>query len=109
MTTIKATCPVCGEVSLTPDDLELWVFPDGSEEDFYAFECPGCDDRVEKPADARIVRLLRTGGVEPREPDAHPEMPPTGLPPITRDELLDFHELLQRDDWLDAVIGASHQ
>ena len=25
MTTIKATCPTCGEVALTPDDIELRV------------------------------------------------------------------------------------
>jgi hypothetical protein len=36
-------------------------------------------------------------------------MPPDGMPPITRDELLDFHQLLQRDDWFDAVIGAGQE
>lgn len=109
MTTIKATCPTCGEVSLTSDEVELRVFPDGAQEDFYAFDCPDCAQRVRKPADARVVRLLRTGGVEPSETASHPEQPPQGLPPITRDELLEFHELLQRDDWLDAAIGAFHQ
>lgn len=106
MTTIKATCPECGEVSLRPDHLELRVFAEPDEQDYYAFDCPGCGDRVRKSADARIVRLLRTGGVEPVEPATHPERPPAGLPPITRDELLDFHELLQRDDWIDAVVDA---
>lgn len=106
MTTIKATCPLCGEVSLTPPDLELRVFPDGSDDDFYAFTCPDCGDRIRKPADTRIVRLLRTGGVEPFEPRPHPEAPRTDMPAITRDELLDFHELLQEDDWFDAVVSA---
>lgn len=109
MATIKATCPACGEVSLTPDDLELWIFPDEADADFYAFDCPDCEQRVEKPADARIVGLLRTGGVEPRQAAAHPEAPPDGLPPITHDELLDFHQLLQRDDWFDAVVAASRR
>lgn len=105
MPTIKATCPSCGEVALTPADLVLRVFPDGAAADFYAFTCPNCRDRVEKPADARIVRLLRTGGVEPFVPDLHPELPRDDLGAITRDELLDFHELLQRHDWFDAVVG----
>lgn len=109
MTTIKATCPTCGEVSLTSEDVELRVFPDGAHEDFYAFDCPDCAQRVRKPADARVVRLLRTGGVEPTEAADHPEQPPQDLPPITRDELLDIHELLQRDDWLDAAVGALQQ
>lgn len=109
MTTIKATCPTCGEVSLTSEDVVLRVFPDGAHEDFYAFDCPDCAQQVRKPADARVVRLLRTGGVEPSEAVGHPERPPRGLPPISHDELLDFHELLQSDDWLDAAIGAFHQ
>lgn len=106
MTTIKATCPECGEVSLRPADVELRVFAASEEQDYYAFACPECGDRIHKSADARIIRLLRTGGVEPVETATHPEHPPAGLPPITRDELLDFHEFLQRDDWIDAVVGA---
>lgn len=109
MTTIKATCPECGEVSLKPEDLELRVFAESDERDYYAFDCPECGDRVSKSADARIVRLLRTGGVEPVGPATHPERPRLDLPPITRDELLDFHELLQREDWIDAVVGAIQQ
>jgi predicted RNA-binding Zn-ribbon protein involved in translation (DUF1610 family) len=106
MTTIKATCPECGEVTLTPEKFELRVFAEVDEQDYYAFDCPVCGDRVAKSADARVVRLLRTGGVEPVESACHPEHPPAGLSPITRDELLEFHELLQRDDWLDAVVDA---
>jgi uncharacterized protein YlaI len=106
MTTIKATCPLCGEVSLGPQDIELRIHPAGDERDFYAFTCPECDDRVRKPADSRIVRLLRTGGVEPIVPRPHPEPGPGDLAPLTHDDLLDFHQLLQRDDWFEALTSS---
>ena len=50
MTTIKATCPTCGEVALTPDDIELRVDQDRTEGSFYGFECPRCTAQVRKPA-----------------------------------------------------------
>lgn len=107
MTTIKATCPTCGEVSLTPDDIELRVDERAATESYYAFECPGCADVVAKPADARVVRLLTSGGVEvkPLEPDAPEERFP-GQAPITHDDLLDFHHLLQDGDWFAKLLDS---
>jgi predicted RNA-binding Zn-ribbon protein involved in translation (DUF1610 family) len=104
MVTFTASCPLCGKVSLTPQQIELRVFPDGSADDFYAFTCPHCDERIRKPADHRVVRFLRTGGVEPIEAHGHPETPPPGLPPLTRDDLVDFRELLGRTDRLVAEL-----
>jgi predicted RNA-binding Zn-ribbon protein involved in translation (DUF1610 family) len=63
MTTIKATCPSCGEVELTGDDIELMVCP-SAPLSYYAFQCPSCADRVRKPADDHIVSLLISGGVD---------------------------------------------
>ncbi|MGH3666487.1 MAG: hypothetical protein ACRDU8_10450 [Egibacteraceae bacterium] len=109
MTTIKATCPACGEVGLTPADIELRVAPDADDSSFYAFECPTCLKVVRKPADARVVQLLISGGVEVRAA----EPPPRRLverfdgPRITHDDLLDFHALLATDDWLDDLLGAA--
>lgn len=104
MTTIKATCPTCGEVSLTPEDIELRVDPGQASRCYYAFTCPECYWEVRKPADERVVRLLESGGVE-----ALP-LPPVvrdssrDQPAITHDDLLDFHTLLQRDDWFDRLL-----
>lgn len=108
MTRIRATCPACGEVDLRPDDIELTVVRstagevgDGSR---YTFACPDCTDQVEKPADERIARLLATGGVPVtvdqvgRPAAAHPEGVVDG-PPLGLDDVLAFHELLERDDW----------
>jgi len=64
MVIIKTTCPSCGEVDLTADKVELRVAI-GGEGSSYAFDCPRCTDRVRKPADARVVQLLISGGVAP--------------------------------------------
>ena len=107
MTTIKATCPSCGEVALTPVDIDLRVDPHGVSESSYGFACPDCGDEVRKPADERIVRLLISGGVEAQAPAPPRETlaeRATG-PALTPDDLIDFHRLLERDDWFDRLLS----
>ena len=113
MTRIRANCPDCGDVELTPDEILIQVahdpadlVGDGSR---YRFTCPDCECTVTKPADERIVQLLVTGGValEVAEADPrprHPERPPMG-PAFTGDDLLDLHQLLQGDDWFDLLVS----
>ena len=100
MTTIKATCPTCGEVGLTPDEVELWIDRADQEGSFYAFNCPACLQVVRKPADPRVIRLLSGGGVVAREVEV-PLGPRFDWPALTPDDLLDFHQLLGGDDWFD--------
>jgi predicted RNA-binding Zn-ribbon protein involved in translation (DUF1610 family) len=107
MTTIKATCPDCGEVDLTADDILLRI---GSmrEKNTYGFSCPDCDRFVEKPADDRIVRLLLSGGVIPVVVQVPAEiLEPRWGPPINHDDLLNFHEMLESDDWYENLTGGS--
>lgn len=123
MTRIRASCPICGEVDLRPDDVTLRVVRadnglvgDGS---CYRFCCPDCDELVTKPADERIAQLLSTGGVpietvEPSGPEAfrafvdprpmHPEFPPAG-PAFTYDDVLDLHLKLSTLDWFDELLA----
>lgn len=107
MTRIRATCPSCGEVDLRPTDIELEIIRDSAREvtdgSCYRFCCPTCEELITKPADERIARLLTTGGVQVvssaddhREP--HPEFPADG-PPLTLDDLISFHQLLESEDW----------
>ena len=109
MTTIKATCPSCGEVTLTPVDIDLRVDPHGASASSYGFACPGCGESVRKPADERIVRLLVSGGVEARAPE--PTQPTLGQratgPDLEPDDLIDFHALLEQDDWFERLLSAS--
>lgn len=124
MTRIRATCPSCGEVELTPVEIELRIVGTSTQDvhdgSAYAFDCPTCCDEISKPADARIVALLAGGGVpttflddpviarqlaEARARLSHPEGIFAG-PPLTLDDLLDFHELLQTEDWFDSLVGS---
>lgn len=100
MTTIKATCPSCGEVDLVADDVLLRIGGNQAA-NTYGFSCPSCTDFVEKPADERVVRLLLSGGVMP----VLVHVPAEALeqrvgPPINHDDLLAFHEMLDGDDWM---------
>src|SRR3982074_2371599 len=116
MVIIKTTCPSCGEVDLTAEKVELRIALGGTGSS-YAFDCPRCTDRVRKPADSRVVQLRIAGGVAPETlaekaeasvergakvaaaRDAHParahvaSRPST--PPITYDDLLEFHKELE--------------
>jgi hypothetical protein len=105
VTTIKATCPDCGEVDLTADDILLRIGPSKAV-NTYGFSCPDCSEFVQKAADDRVVRLLLSGGVVP----VPVHVPAEALenhegPLINHDDLLDFHVLLEGDDWFDQLVG----
>ncbi len=102
MTTIKATCPTCGEVDLTADDIELRISSteEGSE---YGFECPMCISLVWKPADARIIQLLISGGVKANVQDEGPAR--SGAPSFTYDDLIDFHFALENDSFFEQFLN----
>lgn len=105
MTTIKATCPECAEVELTADDILLRIGPNQAV-NTYGFTCPACGDFVEKPADERVVRLLLSGGVVPVPLHVPAEaLEPRFGPPITYDDIIDFHEMLKSDDWFDELMS----
>lgn len=90
MTLIKASCPSCGEVELTPADVSLMVCS-YAPLSYYAFTCTGCHHEVRKPADDHVVSLLVSGGVPATvwEVPAEALEPRTG-PALSYDDLLDF-------------------
>jgi hypothetical protein len=114
MTTIRTTCPQCGEVDMTPEAILLSI-RDRAGEGSYRFACPTCQNTIEKPADRKVVALLLSAGVElaepahaivSDEPEATPERHRTG-PPFTTDDLISFHFLLKDDGQLyRALLGA---
>ena len=100
MTTIKASCPTCGEVELTPADVALMVCSHAPLS-YYAFDCAGCGDQVRKPADDHVVSLLVSGGV----PATVWDLPAEALedkegPRLSYDDLLDFALKLGQTDLL---------
>lgn len=107
MTTIKASCPTCGEVALTPADVSLMVCS-SSPQSYYAFLCPTCRLEIRKPADDHIVSLLVSGGVSPTVWELPGEaLEPKEGPRLSYDDLLDFALQLGTTDLLAAAAGAS--
>ena len=103
MTTIKASCPRCGEVELTPADVSLMVCSHAPLS-YYAFQCPGCADEVRKPADDHVVSLLVSGGVPATVWDVPAEaLEPRSGDALTYDDLLDFALKLGATDLLAPV------
>jgi hypothetical protein len=112
MTTIRTTCPRCGEVDMGPESILLQVTR-GGREGTYRFTCPTCMDAVEKRADRKIVALLVSAGVDvagrstlteteelfdgDEEPAEDPRGPLPSGPAFTIDDLIDFHFRLQDD------------
>ena len=103
VTTIKATCPGCGEVELTPDDIELRVCTHAPAS-YYVFSCPTCMNAIQKPADDRVIQLLISGGVRAIVWELPDEiLEPHAGDPLTHDDLLDFHLLLEQPDWFESL------
>ena len=109
MATIRASCPDCGDVEFTTRDVQVRV-NENTGDGTYAFCCPVCEVTVVKSAEARTIDLLLASGVAmaPGEPPAEVAERPQFTDPLTHDHLLDFHEMLHRDDsWIDQLAGQS--
>ncbi len=104
-TVIKASCQDCGEVELTVADLEVRVCTEG-EHGTYVFRCPTCLMSVAKDAEPRVLEMLVASGVSLVQWHLPAELFElrTG-PPITHDDLIDFHRLLHDDGWFDALVA----
>lgn len=100
-------CPACSrEACLDTNELRLLVPTDGSMSARVVFSCPTCGRRaavgvVDQVADALLATGVPTsyghpslGGGRQRPPEP---------PPLTRDDLLDFHLLLQDEDWFERL------
>jgi len=119
MTTIRTTCPRCGEVDMGPQAILLSV-TQGGREGTYRFTCPTCFDAVEKRADRKIVALLVSAGVdvagrgeertatmfdeEPMETVDPRDRLPEG-PPFNIDDLIDFHFRLLDDRYIEEFLA----
>ena len=103
MTTIKASCPSCGEVELTQADVRLQVCSHAPLS-FYAFDCPGCAVEIRKPADSHVISLLISGGVNAQVWDVPAEaLEEHDGPSLGYDDLLDFAMAIHACDDLAAA------
>jgi endogenous inhibitor of DNA gyrase (YacG/DUF329 family) len=120
MTTIRTTCPRCGEVDMGPESILLQVVR-GGREGTYRFDCPTCMEPVEKRADRKIVALLVSAGVDvsgrraagtselfDSEPEMEEEDPRGPLPPgpaFSIDDVIDFHFRLEDDRYIEQFLA----
>ncbi len=103
MTVIKASCPSCGDVELTPRQVRL-VVCSLEDRSFYSFSCSECGDEVKKPAGGDVVALLRTGGVLPERWVIPAEaLEAHDGPALCHDDLLDFVLWLESADLVSAA------
>lgn len=103
--TLRTVCPQCSqEIALRPDCIAF--LPHGrSAEGRYGFVCPHCEAVVLKPANHVVQRMLSLAGAcmaGPPEPTARAAA--CGAPRFTADDLIDFHEMLASDSWLDRLL-----
>jgi hypothetical protein len=97
MLRVKSRCWQCGEVALSLEDILLVEHGDG-DGTFYSFICCTCGGAQAYPADSRFIDFMRMNGSEPVV-----LTPPIELkeaednPPLSWDDLLDLHLLLQDD------------
>jgi len=117
MTTIRTTCPRCGEVDMGPEAILLSVKDDGREGS-YRFTCPSCADDVEKRADRKIVALLVSAGVDIAQSDRELQSAmlfddedggrslPSG-PAFSIDDVIEFHFMLQDDRYIQDFFASS--
>lgn len=107
MTWIEANCPDCGTIECAIEDFELAVCEEASAS-YYTFWCPVCETQVQKNAGEEVTELLISEGVTPTLWRIPAEMrEPHGGPSFTSDDLLDFHLLLQSDEWFSALESAA--
>lgn len=76
----------------------------------YNFVCPECRLAVSKPADASVVDLLVAAGVELSVWEEPAELREVhNGPPITHDEILDFHFALNEPGWFEKLLSAKSE
>jgi hypothetical protein len=102
--TIRASCATCGDVELTSRDVTVRVCS-ADNQGSYTFRCPTCRMAVTKDADAKIVDLLVSSGVRLAVWDLPAEMYEGHEgPPISYDDLLEFHYAIQKDGWFETMV-----
>src|ERR1043166_7738720 len=105
MTTIRATCPSCGDVRREASDVVVRVCANDNKGS-YCFRCPSCGLRVTKTADSRIVDLLASSGVRMDVWHLPSELwePKFSGEAVNYDDLLDFPLLLEGEGWFDRLV-----
>lgn len=103
MSTVRATCTDCGDIEIASREVKVRVCADDNRGS-YVLRCPRCTMAVAKAAGPRVVQLLVAAGSSVTVWRLPSELAEAHVgPPLTHDELLAFHQLLEGDDWFAQV------
>jgi hypothetical protein len=96
---VRATCPTCGDIELTVEQVQVQVCVTTGEST-YSFLCPCCAFIVNKDANDSVVESLTSAGSRLVAWTLPAELSePKSGPRITHDDLLEFHLALESTDW----------
>lgn len=97
--TVYATCPSCGQVQMTSNDVWLRVCINAPSLSSFGFQCPACHQPVVKPACDHVISMLTSVAITPEVWHVPLEVfEPHDGPPISRDDLLDLALALKSGD-----------
>lgn len=103
MTTVQGTCSSCDDVEIAITQLSVRVCLD-DDRCSYAFPCPGCSRTITNPLEPEVVDVLLAAGAVLQVWSLPAELAERhDGPPISHDDVLDFHLALQGPDWLGAL------
>lgn len=96
------SCPECGRIELPLSEVTLRLCYSDRQAS-YAFRCSCCKRATSLPASDAVTNVLLAAGArfETWQLPAELKEPKPNGPPITFDDILQFHERLQDDRWRD--------
>jgi hypothetical protein len=106
MSAIRTMCPHClSPVELDPPEILLLFAPAAAATGSYAYDCRSCERVTVAPLSPAGFAVLTAAGVT--VPSGEPA-PPPGPPAhrFTTDDLIDFHRLLDTQDWFTQLLRA---
>jgi hypothetical protein len=104
MPTVRTTCPSCDTVLIDAGELTLRRRPEADRTEC-SFVCPDCVQLVVQPVSDKMVPVLIGAGCLVEDwslGDARALHPSGGH--ITEQEIQDFVDSLDRDDWLGELL-----
>jgi hypothetical protein len=97
MSAIRTMCPYCiSPVDLDPPEILLLPGPPPETSGSYAYYCRSCQQVTVAPVSPSAFALLVSAGVEIQHGRG---APPPSTHPLTIDDLIDFHRLLDTQGW----------